>query len=147
MNMKYINSAVSEEDIKNLVHHFYDLVRADETLGPIFAEKITDWPKHLGIMCDFWSSIILKTNRFNGRPMLKHQMLAKSVTRADFIIWLKLFYQAVDEVCPEAGKQDFVMAAERIAESLQIGMFDRPFDMEEVKKYLEFLEAQERMSA
>ncbi len=147
MTMKPVNSAVSEDDIQTLVHHFYGLVQADETIGPIFEEKIKDWPKHLGIMCDFWSSIILKTNRFNGRPMLKHQMLAKSVSRADFIVWLRLFYQAVDEVCPLEAQQDFLSAAERIAQSLQIGMFDRPFDVAEVKKYLEFLEAEERLSA
>ncbi len=43
------------EDIKLLVNGFYDSVRKDELLSPIFNKSIVDkWPEHLEKMCRFW---------------------------------------------------------------------------------------------
>ena len=43
------------EDIKLLVNGFYDSVRKDELLSPIFNKIIVDkWPEHLEKMCRFW---------------------------------------------------------------------------------------------
>ena len=55
-----------------LVHGFYDRVRRDPLLGPIFAERITDWTPHLDQMVEFWSSVALMTGRYHGAPMPKH---------------------------------------------------------------------------
>src|SRR3546814_11016063 len=51
----------TEEEIKTLVYGFYDRVRADAMLGPIFNGHIHDWDTHLGIMVRFWSSLLLGT--------------------------------------------------------------------------------------
>ena len=34
--------------ISRLVERFYETIRQDAMLGPIFAQKIADWPHHLG---------------------------------------------------------------------------------------------------
>src|SRR3546814_14957613 len=43
-------------------------------LGPIFARVLGDggWDAHLAKMCDFWSSVLLMTGRYAGRPMPAH---------------------------------------------------------------------------
>ena len=117
------NLAVTEEDIARLVDHFYGLVRADADLGPIFAAKISDWGPHLATMRDFWSSVMLKTARFAGRPMPKHAALVPMVTPRHFDIWLGLFRQAVGDLFAPEIAAVFIDRAERIAQSLQLGMY------------------------
>lgn len=91
-----------DEDIKQLVHQFYDKVGQDERLGYVFNEVArVEWNSHLPKMVDFWSNILFKTNRFNGRPYRKHRPLP--IKRDDFDIWLGLWTETVDELF--AGKQ------------------------------------------
>lgn len=116
-------TAITEDDIARLVDHFYGLVRADPELGPIFASKIADWGPHLSTMRDFWSSVMLKTGRFHGQPMPKHAALVPLVTPDHFQTWLRLFRQAAAEICAPDAAAEFVDRAERIAQSLQFGMY------------------------
>jgi hemoglobin len=58
--------------LARLVYGFYDRVRVDPMLGPVFAERIADWGPHLAKMVDFWSSVALMTGRYHGAPMPKH---------------------------------------------------------------------------
>jgi len=44
-------------------------------------------------MTRFWSSVLLKTGTYHGRPVPVHVKLTK-VTEADFSIWLGLFRDA-----------------------------------------------------
>ena len=37
----------TEQEIRALVHDFYDDVRQDEVLGPFFNSRIHDWDAHL----------------------------------------------------------------------------------------------------
>lgn len=40
--------------IDHLVETFYGKIRDDELLGPIFNQRIADWPAHLARMKGFW---------------------------------------------------------------------------------------------
>ena len=44
---------VDADFINHLVETFYEKVREDELLSPIFAERISDWPPHLSRMKAF----------------------------------------------------------------------------------------------
>ena len=116
---------LDEAMIRALVHGFYDRVRADGELGPIFARAITDWDPHLATMCDFWSSVMLTTGRYHGRPMVAH-MKHKEIRPQHFTRWLALFRQTAEELCPPEIAARFVDKAENIARSLQLGLFFRP---------------------
>lgn len=61
---------LAEQMIRDVVHGFYDEIRKDALLGPVFNGAIAphDWARHLTKMCDFWSSLILRTGRYDGRP-------------------------------------------------------------------------------
>ncbi|MGV8987146.1 MAG: group III truncated hemoglobin [Cypionkella sp.] len=108
--------------LSRLVHRFYDRVRVDPMLGPIFAERITDWGPHLAKMVDFWSSVALMTGRYHGAPMPKH--LPLPVEAEHFDRWLTLFRATAAEVCPPAGAAWVVERAERIASSIHMNILD-----------------------
>lgn len=109
--------------LTRLVHAFYDRVRRDPTLGPIFAERISDWEPHLARMVAFWSSVALMTGRYHGSPMRAH--LPLPVERAHFDRWLELFAQAARETCPPRGAAHVMERAERIAASIHGAIVDR----------------------
>lgn len=117
---------IDEAMVATLVHAFYDRVRADAVLGPIFAGVIGDnWDPHLAKMCDFWSSVTMATGRYQGRPMQAHAGVT-ALQPEHFLIWLGLFRTTAREVCPPAAAALFIDKAERIAESLKLGvMFQR----------------------
>ena len=115
-------TGLDEAILHNLVHRFYDKVRADEVLEPIFAARITDWGPHLERMVAFWSSVALMTGRYHGAPVLAHATLP--VTWAHFSRWLDLFRQTATEVCPPAGAAHVIERAERIARSLHMAVED-----------------------
>ena len=60
---------ITEDAIHRLVDDFYDKIRADPELGPIFLRAIPgDWSPHLATMRKFWSSVMLTSGRYKGRP-------------------------------------------------------------------------------
>lgn len=113
-------TGLDEETLRALVHSFYDRVRADAMLGPVFAARIADWGPHLDRMVDFWSSVALMTGRYHGEPVPAHATLP--VTWDHFARWLALFRQTAHEVCPPQGAAHVIAAAERIARSLHIAV-------------------------
>ncbi|MBB5518458.1 group III truncated hemoglobin [Amphiplicatus metriothermophilus] len=113
-------TGIDEAMIGRLVRRFYDKVRADPLLGPVFDARIDDWDGHLQRMCAFWSSVALMTGRYHGRPMEKHMLLP--VDAAHFDRWLTLFRATAAEVCPPAAAAHFIVRAQRIAESLELGV-------------------------
>ena len=108
--------------LTQLVHGFYDRVRADALLGPVFADRIPDWGPHLAQMVDFWSSVALMTGRYHGAPMPKH--LPLPIERAHFDRWLELFRQTATEICPPQGAAWVIERAERIARSIHMNILD-----------------------
>jgi hemoglobin len=113
-------TGITEAMIERLVHAFYDKVRADAVLGPVFDARIRDWGPHLAQMCAFWSSVALMTGRYHGTPMVKHAPLP--VDAAHFDRWLELFERTAHEVCPPEAEAHFVERARRIAASLELGV-------------------------
>ncbi len=84
-------------DIKLLVDSFYEKVREDKLLKDIFNNKIEDrWPQHLEKMYRFWQTVLFEEHTYHGSPFLPHAQLP--VSKEHFDRWLKLFYEAVDEL-------------------------------------------------
>ena len=113
-------TGIDEAMIARLVDGFYDKVRADPLLGPVFNERIADWGPHLEQMRLFWSSVALMSGAYHGRPMPKH--LPLPVDARHFDRWLELFRQTARELCPPSAADHFIERAERIAESLELGI-------------------------
>lgn len=115
-----VAAGIDEAMIARLVHAFYHR-RADDVLGPIFASQIADWDPHLAKMVDFWSSVVLMTRRYDGRPVPAHVKIP-GLERAHFDHWLALFERVARETCPSAAADLFVDRAQRIAQSLQLSL-------------------------
>ena len=113
-------TGIDEAMIESLVRQFYDRVREDALIGPIFAARITDWEPHLARMCAFWSSVALMTGRYHGQPMPVHLRLP--IDARHFDRWIALFEQTAREVCPPPAAAHFIERAHRIAESLELGI-------------------------
>lgn len=113
-------TGLDEAMLKQLVDGFYGRVRDDAMLGPIFEEKIKNWPEHLETMVKFWSSVALMTGHYHGAPMPKHLPLPVDIEH--FQRWLTLFRLTAREVCPPAGAAWVIERAERIATSMHMGI-------------------------
>lgn len=113
-------AGIDEALIERVVRAFYDRIRADALLGPVFEDRITDWEPHLQRMFAFWSSVTLMSGRYSGQPMAKHAFLP--VDARHFDRWLQLFGETVRDLCQPAAAEIFEDRAGRIAASLELGI-------------------------
>ena len=118
-----VPSGLNEALVKVVVEAFYARARLDPVIGPIFNRVIAgpDWPRHLGVIADFWSSMLLGTGRYAGRPMPKHIGIP-DLADVHFERWLMLFRQTVEETCDPDVAALFIDRAERVAHSFRIGI-------------------------
>ena len=125
--MTALYDQLCEESLAAVIETFYQKVRRDPALGPVFSRAIADhaWPEHLAIIRDFWSSVMLKTGRYKRNPFAAH-LAVEGISPALFARWLALF----DETCREHLAPEIAAElhgrAETIAESLQAGLFFNP---------------------
>jgi len=116
-----INSEkITEEEISNLVDRFYAKVRRDEVIGPIFNAMIDDWPFHLAKLKDFWSTVMLRTGRYKGDPMMAH--LPLPLDPEHFHRWLTLFAETANEVMPPEHANSIILVSHRIGQNFQAGI-------------------------
>jgi hemoglobin len=115
-----VSRGINEAMIWNLVETFYERVRADPAIGPIFSAAITDWRPHLDTMVKFWSSVALMSGTYKGKPIAAHMPLG--LTPPHFLRWLSLFEQTAHDVCPPEAAKFFVARAQKIAQSIMMGV-------------------------
>lgn len=101
------------DDIKLMVDAFYEKVKQDPVLGPIFSEKISDWGPHLETMYRFWNAALFNVREYTGNPFQKHKNLP--LEQLHFERWIGLFYETIDErfegeVSDEAKRKGMIMA-------------------------------------
>ncbi len=103
------------EDIKLLVDTFYDRIREDKLLGPIFDERIQDrWSIHLEKMYKFWQTVLLQEHTYFGSPFPPHAQLP--VGHEHFAAWLALFNKTVDELFTGDKATEAKWRAQKMAE-------------------------------
>jgi hemoglobin len=130
---------LDEAMVHAVVHGFYDEIRRDALLGPVFNSRIAPeaWPVHLAKMCDFWSSMLLRTGRYDGRP-LPPQLAIPGLGEAHFRRWLTLFRATVQRLCPPDVAALFMDRALRIAHSFRLAVaFSRGENSVEIEPILE----------
>ena len=92
----------TREDISSLVNIFYNKIRKDELLGPIFNNHIPDkkWPEHLEKLTDFWETNLFGVPKFKGNPTQNHvnvdRNLKQSISQEHFGRWLQIWFQTID---------------------------------------------------
>lgn len=122
-----VHPSITEKQISDLVDGFYVRVWADPRLGPIFSSRLESTRDvHLAKMKTFWSSVLLRTGAYKGKPVPAHVQL-REVESSDFEIWLGLFRPVANAVFSAEAAPLVIEAAERIATSLWLAMFGTPF--------------------
>jgi hemoglobin len=114
---------LDEATIRAVVERFYDEARRDPVIGPVFNRVIAPeaWPHHLDTITDFWSSMLLGTGRYTGRPMPKHLAIPE-LSDSHFQRWLALFRLTAEQLCPPAIAALFIERSERIGNSFRMNI-------------------------
>ncbi len=115
----------TEADVRVLVDEFYNAIRGDALLNPIFTEVAqVDWSHHLPKMYAFWNGQILGKPGYVGAPFVAHVKLP--VTREHFQRWLELFQATVDRLFAGPGAKRAKDSAASIAHTfaLRMGLID-----------------------
>ena len=113
---------ITEGALQALVAAFYARVRCDPLIGPVFNGAIDDWPEHLERLQAFWSSVMLTSGRYKGRPLPAHVKHADAVSPASFERWLALWTDTTGKMLDPASATAMQDKARRIADSLSLGI-------------------------
>lgn len=113
-----LHTSITENQISYLVDRFYIDIAKDARLGPIFLSRNNgEWGEHLAKMKLFWSSVLLKTGKYKGQPVVKHNAIDKLKT-SDFERWLVMFEKTAIEAFDKDAVPLVMQIARRIANSL-----------------------------
>lgn len=97
---------LSKNDIFQLVLAFYQEVKADQMLGPVFNTIVEDWDEHHDLITNFWAKNLFGEAGYQGNPLTAHQQvdrkMAFQMSTAHFGQWLLLWFQTIDRLF--AGK-------------------------------------------
>ena len=101
--MLFMKEIETRTDISFLMHSFYDKIRTDDLLGPIFNSHIPNesWPKHLEKLTDFWETNLFGIAKFKGNPTLKHLNVDENskhtISQKHFGRWLQIWFETIDK--------------------------------------------------
>ncbi|WP_034412244.1 group III truncated hemoglobin [Derxia gummosa] len=90
---------VTEAQLEALVRDFYDRARTEPVLGPIFADLIHDFEAHVVHMTDFWSRLVLGTDRYHRCVVSPH--MGGRFAPEHFDRWLAVLEQSAVAVLGE----------------------------------------------
>ncbi len=111
---------LEEAHLEALVRGFYERARQDPVLGPVFATTVEDWEHHVQVVTDFWSRILLGSQRYFGSPYTAHMRLP--LQSEHFHRWLDLFREAAAAYLPPDAAATAVAKAEMMAASFKAGL-------------------------
>jgi hemoglobin len=114
---------ITEAEINRVVEAFYAKVRKDDLLAPMFEHAVQDWPEHLRRFRDFWSIVLLRSGTYRGNPMFTHLRHRDAIEPAMFDRLLELWRATALEILPPPAAAVLAITAERVAESLKLGLY------------------------
>ncbi len=115
----------SRDDVSLLVHTFYDRIRKNDLLGPIFNNHIAEdqWPAHLEKLTDFWETNLFGIPKFKGNPSQKHVKVDResghTISQVHFGEWLNVWYKTIDDLF----EGDLAFKAKNSARKMATGQF------------------------
>ncbi|MDO5694020.1 MAG: group III truncated hemoglobin [Pseudomonadota bacterium] len=111
--------------LTELVHRFYDAIRADAELGPVFEAELHDrWDAHLERMVDFWCTATKVSRSFRGDVYGKHMALPR-IAPPHLKRWLRLWKAYTQVVFPAAEAVVLQDIATGVARVMHLGWFGR----------------------
>lgn len=114
-------------DIELLVNGFYNKVKQDPVIGPVFTDIAkVNWEKHLPVMYDFFENMLFYTGSYTGNPMELHKRINHylPLTARHFQQWESLFYAAVDELFEGVTAKLVKLRVKSISKVMQLKILD-----------------------
>ncbi|MBM3608681.1 MAG: group III truncated hemoglobin [Alphaproteobacteria bacterium] len=105
--------AIIEKGFEDAIDHFYAAVREDDLIGPVFHAAVHDWDGHKRTMVDFWSRVVLGTERYNGMPLPPHVKL--DLNDDHFTRWLDVWSKACNANMPEPLAEHVIARSRNMA--------------------------------
>lgn len=118
----------TRQDVYKLVSTFYDKIRKDPLLGPIFNKAIAEdeWPAHLEKLTDFWETNLFGIAKFKGNPMEAHRKVDESnnhtIEMQHFGVWIQHWFRTIDSLFEGERAEKAKRAARKMATGLFMGM-------------------------
>lgn len=103
MSDKTLFDGIDAQNLLELMRTFYPKLLKDDILAPIFSNHRGDnidtdnWRLHIKTVIEFWKIIDLG---YDGIPdnQIQPDFKIPDMTRKNYVIWLKLFNETVDEL-------------------------------------------------
>jgi len=120
------SAGLTEVLVRNVVVSFYEKVRSDALLAPIFSEAIgDDWDSHIERIMNFWLTATRLGCGYDGRNFMPVHLQNPSIHGDQLPRWLELFRATAAEQCSHQAASVLVDVAERMAETLEISLARR----------------------
>ncbi len=115
-------------DVKILVIQFYEKIRSDKLLGPIFNATIKNWPEHLKHLTDFWETQLFFVAKFKGNPLKKHvevdNQTNHTIRANNFGKCLNYWFETIDFLFEGGRVQEAKNRARKMGSHLYLKLFE-----------------------
>ncbi|KAA6224795.1 MULTISPECIES: group III truncated hemoglobin [unclassified Campylobacter] len=117
---------INQESIAKLMEIFYEKIRIDENLGPIFNKAVgvsnEEWKKHKKKIGNFWTGMLLGEGDYNGQPLKKHMDLPPFKIEL-FDNWLSLFEESLKSIYNDEMSNVILQRANMIAKNFKKALY------------------------
>ena len=122
LNTSPLFDRIGDGALRRLLWAFYARVMDDETLAPVFRQKLgpfpgAGWPLHIRRLEGFWRAVTHGPSAYRGQPGPAHRGLG--IGPAHFDRWLALWELTLTEELPPAEAQAMLQLAQRMRVSLE----------------------------
>lgn len=109
-----MNDIETNEDVVLLLNGFYQRVKTDPILYPIFNLIIRDrYEEHMRQMYRFWQTVLLEAKTHHGVPFFASASLL--IEPKHFAQWLKLWHANIDDLFKGEKADEAKWRGDRIA--------------------------------
>jgi len=116
-------TGLTEPLVRDVIASFYEQVRQDPILGPVFFGVLgDDWTAHLNRINLFWLTVTRLGQGYPAKNFMPAHIRHPSIQPDQLPRWLELFRKTARSMCPPEAADVLIDIAERMAESIKIGL-------------------------
>jgi hemoglobin len=119
-NIKF--KTISRDNIYKMVMTFYaHILGSNNSVSDVFISKLGDnlnsaiWKKHIELLTNFWATMILQEEGYDGNPVAKH--IDMPLNKESFSVWLDMFFEVIDDLYEKEAGAIFKQRAVNISQN------------------------------
>lgn len=123
------DTGVNEAILRRVIVAFYERVKRDDRLGPVFAAIVgNDWDAHVEKVCSFWLYVTRLKSGYGSRDFMPAHLKHPAIQASLLPQWLHLFRQTANELCAGQVADLLIDIAKRMAVSIEMSLSRRDAD-------------------